>query len=159
MKGNTARKLTVLLGVFIVGVTIGITTLNCGESKRVVGPSVFISAITITDETGQIMGGSDEDWCYDAPITSPTTAFAMFPAYPNPANGATIIRFEIPRSCHVKISIHNAYKGHVETLMDHELPSGVHELLWDASSHNSGLYWCYMWAEDFKCSGRILILQ
>ena len=160
MKGNSTHNLAILFGVMLFSALIGTTLLSCDDSWELVA-SAYLSAITITDETGHMIGGSDEDWGCE-PSNDPDAEFlwCLYPASPNPAQGRTIISFSIPVACHVKIAIHNVYKGHVETLVDRDFEQpGPRQTEWDASSYNSGLYWCYMWAGDFECKGRILIIQ
>ena len=66
--------------------------------------------------------------------------FAVNQNYPNPFNPSTVISFSVPRQSHVKIEVFNVLGQVVTTLSDGTLPAGNHEVIWDASTNPSGVY-------------------
>ena len=64
----------------------------------------------------------------------------LYQNYPNPFNPSTTIKFYLPRSEHVNISVYNIAGQAIETLVDGEVPAGQHELRWSASPLASGVY-------------------
>ncbi|MFH1007945.1 MAG: hypothetical protein V1800_10665 [Candidatus Latescibacterota bacterium] len=58
-------------------------------------------------------------------------AFALFPNQPNPFNSETLLRFEVPRSEHVHLAVHNLLGQPVRTLVDQERHTGTHAVRWD----------------------------
>ncbi len=66
--------------------------------------------------------------------------FALFQNYPNPFNPSTEIRFSVPKTAHVRLSIYNLIGQHVETLVDEEKPAGNYAVRFNASRLSSGVY-------------------
>jgi hypothetical protein len=51
--------------------------------------------------------------------------------YPNPFNHATTIRYELPASCDVNLTVYNPMGQHIRTMVDENQPAGVHLIHWD----------------------------
>ena len=68
-------------------------------------------------------------------------SFAVFPNHPNPFNPSTRIRYEIPESGNVKVTIHNTLGQRVTTLVDEVVPAGKHEKEWHAVNNASSVYY------------------
>lgn len=60
--------------------------------------------------------------------------------YPNPFNPSTVIEFGLPTTGRVQLDVYNILGQNVLTLLDRELPAGVHSLEFDASGMPSGIY-------------------
>jgi len=67
--------------------------------------------------------------------------FTVYPAYPNPFNPETNIRFDIPKSEHVTAVIYNLRGERVVTLVDEVLPAGQKILRWNGAGVSSGMYY------------------
>ena len=65
--------------------------------------------------------------------------YALLQNYPNPFNPSTRIRFSIPRSTHVLLSIHNVLGQRVKTLIDSPLDAGEHFVQWDGTDDQDAL--------------------
>jgi len=61
--------------------------------------------------------------------------------YPNPFNPSTQISFVLPASGMVRLTVYNVIGQAVATLVDGELPAGVHAAEWRAEQAASGLYY------------------
>jgi 5'-nucleotidase/UDP-sugar diphosphatase len=59
---------------------------------------------------------------------------------PNPFNPSTVIRYQLPNSGFVHISVFNTLGEQVGTLVDEQLEKGNHEVVWNAMDKPSGLY-------------------
>lgn len=133
---------------------------GCGDDNPVDGGSTaYYPLITVTDETGQVLGGTTGDWCWDYNATNPPNEFMMYPAYPNPFNGTTLIRFALPEITHVTISVHSERWRLAIIIMDNYLPAGIHTIEWSPGDLPAGYYECYMTAGDFHCQGTLLVLR
>ena len=66
--------------------------------------------------------------------------YTLSPAYPNPFNPTTRIRFELPESDLLRITVHSVDGKLVRTLQHRYYDSGVHEILVDATGLVSGVY-------------------
>jgi hypothetical protein len=66
--------------------------------------------------------------------------YALEQNYPNPFNPATNIRFAIPAAQQVRLTVYNVLGQEVATLVDGFMPSGSHQVSFDASRLASGTY-------------------
>lgn len=86
------------------------------------------------------------------------TDFQLFQNYPNPFNPSTTIKFYLPRTESVSVRLFNVAGQEVETLVEGEVPAGMHELHWTANNQASGVYIYRMQAGGFV-EARKLIYQ
>lgn len=67
--------------------------------------------------------------------------FQLFPAYPNPFNPTTTIRFLVEnKQLKASLDIYDVNGRLVETILDGPIVSGNHEIQWNASNYSSGIY-------------------
>jgi hypothetical protein len=60
--------------------------------------------------------------------------------YPNPFNPSTKIKYDLPEMSFVNLKVYNAIGKEVASLVNSVIPAGSHEVLFDASGLNSGVY-------------------
>lgn len=72
-------------------------------------------------------------------VTTPAI-FALEQNYPNPFNPSTKIAFSLATDSKVILKIFNALGQEVETLINENMGVGFHEVYFDASDFNSGVY-------------------
>jgi uncharacterized protein (DUF1501 family) len=70
--------------------------------------------------------------------------FQLYQNYPNPFNPATIIRYQLPKTQHVKLEIFDSIGQRVETLIDADQGAGVHTVEFDGRGLASGVYFYRM---------------
>jgi hypothetical protein len=85
--------------------------------------------------------------------------YALFQNYPNPFNPTTNIRFALPKSSNVKVTIYDAIGKEVAVVMNNELNAGTHTISWNASGLASGIYLCRIEANDFVKVNKMLLLK
>lgn len=68
------------------------------------------------------------------------SAFVLHPAYPNPFNPSTTVRFEVPASGFVSVRVYDVLGKEVATLVEGEINAGTHERIFDADGLPSGIY-------------------
>jgi len=95
------------------------------------------------------------------PLSSGTR---LLPNFPNPFNGQTTIRFELPQTENIDLGIYNLAGQHLLTLTRGQYPSGTHTLQWDGRGANgrslsSGVYFYRLESESRSTSRRLLLLQ
>ena len=80
---------------------------------------------------------------------------ALLENYPNPFNPITRIRFSLPQAGSAKLDIYNAAGQWICTLVEGEVASGYHEVMWDARNASgfnvaSGTYFAVLKARDLR---------
>ncbi len=91
-------------------------------------PDVFVSVFSFTD----VLTVNDKN---DTP-----QSFILFQPYPNPFNPSTNIRYYLPESGFIEIRVYSLTGQKIETLFMGNKEKGMHNLLWNAKSRSSGLY-------------------
>ena len=84
--------------------------------------------------------------------------------YPNPFNPVTMISFRLPVSTHVNLSIYDVNGRLVSTLVDHMMPGGENEILWDGRSSRgdhvaSGIYFYKLRAGKETLTRKMVLLR
>ncbi len=85
------------------------------------------------------------------------TNFKLFPAYPNPFNPTTKIKFETPQAGFVSLKIYDLLGEEITTLVNADKPAGIYEVSFDGSNLSSGVY-IYRLSEGKYTSVRKLVL-
>ena len=75
------------------------------------------------------------------------TQFILEQNYPNPFNPTTNIRFGIPESGFVKLSVYNIVGEEVAVLLNGNIDSGIHNVTFDARDLPSGAYFYKLHSE------------
>ena len=68
--------------------------------------------------------------------------FSVSPAYPNPFNPLTTIRFTVAVESRIVVTISDAAGKVVEIIANETLPSGIYQTRWNAAGFASGTYYC-----------------
>ncbi len=68
------------------------------------------------------------------------TEFALEQNYPNPFNPSTVIRYQLPVTSHVRLSVYNVLGQEVATLVEGEQEAGYQTAQWNAVDAASGVY-------------------
>jgi len=76
--------------------------------------------------------------------------YALHQNYPNPFNPKTIIKYELPITNYVNLSIYSLLGQKVATLVDRKQAAGSYQVEWDASQFSSGVYYYKLTTEKFQ---------
>ncbi|MBM3318630.1 MAG: T9SS type A sorting domain-containing protein, partial [Candidatus Eisenbacteria bacterium] len=88
----------------------------------------------------------------------------LFPAGPNPAPGASTLRFALPRETQARLGVYDAAGRLVRPLHEGPLGAGAHALSWDGRGENgapvaAGVYWLRLKTEGEERSARVVIVR
>jgi len=86
-------------------------------------------------------------------------AFALEQNFPNPFNPSTTIRYALPSSTHVKLTVYNILGQIVSELVNEEQSAGWKEVKWNASNFASGVYLYTLQADRFVSAKKLLLLK
>ncbi|HEX9934853.1 MAG TPA: T9SS type A sorting domain-containing protein [bacterium] len=89
---------------------------------------------------------------------SPESA-ALVQNYPNPFNQSTVIRFILPERSRACLTVYNAAGQKIETLVDGDQTSGLHEVKWRADGLPSGNYFYVLEVEGFLKTKKLMVLK
>jgi C1A family cysteine protease len=84
--------------------------------------------------------------------------YALLHNYPNPFNPYTTIRYTIPKSSTVTLTIYDLLGREITTLVNKTQTPGEYSVIWHGHGHPSGIYICRLNAGDFT-ETRKLVLQ
>jgi hypothetical protein len=85
--------------------------------------------------------------------------FVLSQNYPNPFNPVTTIRFSLPQSGNVKLTVFNILGEEVTQLVNGFKEAGVHTINFNAENFNSGLFIYKMEANGFVQSRKMLLVK
>jgi hypothetical protein len=106
---------------------------------------IFVTGYTMFDYDTEVM-------CTTIKYTDPTVVgivhdpttfpdlFRLEQNYPNPFNPKTVIKYQLPASSQVDLSIFNILGQKITTLVSEQQAAGTYEVNWDASGLASGMY-------------------
>jgi len=83
----------------------------------------------------------------------------FYPAYPNPFNPTTTIRFSVGTKDLSLLQIFDISGRRVETLVSEQLDPGEHEVVWEASSRPSGVYFVRLYNGRNHITEKLILLK
>jgi len=98
----------------------------------------------------------------EEPIPLPEE-FALYQNYPNPFNYSTVIVYDVPEECHVRLTIYNILGQSVKVLVDEVQPQSRQIIPWDGTGDRretlaSGIYFYRLSATGFsQVRGMLLV--
>jgi len=92
-------------------------------------------------------------------VKSIPSEMILLSAYPNPFNPATTIRFQVPKTSEIRLTVYDLMGREVQELVSGQLVSGEHEVVWGASELSSGIYFCRFESGDVSQTRKLLLLK
>ena len=92
------------------------------------------------------------------------TSFTLFPAYPNPFNPVTTLRYDLPEQATVNIIIYDMLGKEVKTLVNTIQDAGFKSVIWDATNKygkpvSAGVYLYQIQSGEFVQTGKMVLLK
>ena len=85
--------------------------------------------------------------------------FKLHQNYPNPFNPVTDIKFDVPSSSFVTLSVYNILGDEIEILVDDQMNPGSYNVDWDASNFPSGVYIYKMVSGNFIQTKKMILIK
>lgn len=92
-------------------------------------------------------------------INNVLNKFRIFQNYPNPFNPATKIKYSVSQISQVQIKVFDVLGNEIETLINTEKPAGTYELIWNAASLPSGVYFYQLKTGEFFQTKKMILLK
>jgi hypothetical protein len=86
-------------------------------------------------------------------------AFGLFQNYPNPFNPSTTIKYELPKSSMVRLSIYDILGREMSVLVNEKKDAGSYEEKFDAAGLSSGVYFYRLVAGSFVDAKKLLLIR
>ena len=83
----------------------------------------------------------------------------LYPAYPNPFNPVTTIKYSIPEDGLVRVTVHDLKGRLVAELVNGQMHTGTHEISWNASGQSSGIYLVNLKSGAVSKHQKIIVLK
>ncbi|MBN2104819.1 T9SS type A sorting domain-containing protein, partial [bacterium] len=65
-----------------------------------------------------------------------------FQNFPNPFNPSTTIRYAVPKSCHVNLTVYNLVGKEIAVLVNETRTPGEYSVVWNGKDLASSIYLC-----------------
>ena len=119
-----------------------------------------VNSVTRPDGAGWDIGAYEVNAATSSNVgpQSPKS-YALHQNEPNPFNPSTKIKFDLPQAEKVDIHIYNSLGQTIETLLDMDLPSGRHEIVFNAQNLGSGVYFYRIDEGNFQDVKRMVLLK
>jgi hypothetical protein len=85
--------------------------------------------------------------------------FKLYPAYPNPFNPSTTIKFDLPVTGTLKLEIFNTLGELVATLINGNIEAGSYFVKWDAVDYSSGIYFYRVTTGNYTSIQKMILLK
>ena len=90
--------------------------------------------------------------------------FYLYPAYPNPFNPITTLRYDLPEDAMVNITIYDMMGRQVSTLVSSQQNAGYKSIRWNATNDagspvSAGLYLYMIQAGEFRQTKKMVLLK
>lgn len=85
--------------------------------------------------------------------------FSLSQNYPNPFNPVTNFKYSIPKDTWVKISVFNIMGQKVAVLVDSYKNVGNYQMVFNANSLPSGIYYLQMQTNEFQTIRKMVFLK
>ena len=98
------------------------------------------------------------------PLTNIPQTYQLFQNYPNPFNPETQIKYDLPVSGNVKLSVYNVLGQRVRVLVDGIQDAGHRSVAWDGRDNDgrevaSGIYFYKIKAENYQKTKKMVLLK
>ncbi len=86
-------------------------------------------------------------------------AFALAQNYPNPFNPTTQIKFSIPETAHVILTVYNSLGQRIAELVNEEKAPGIYEVPFDGNNLSNGIYFYRISAGNYSATKKMILLK
>jgi flagellar hook assembly protein FlgD len=98
------------------------------------------------------------------PGMQPVTTYRLLENYPNPFNPATTIRYSMTQPGQVTLKIYDITGRLVNTLIDAQMPQGIHRISWDGRDANgisvaTGVYFYTIETPNMSKTAKMVLIK
>ena len=112
--------------------------------------NMTIEGIIVSDIEGNAIPSSS--------VIVPAT-YALESAYPNPFNPITTLSFALPVKTNVILEVYDINGRIINKLINTNMDTGYHSVIWNADNNASGVYFVKMVAGDFVNTQKLMLVK
>jgi hypothetical protein len=86
-------------------------------------------------------------------------AITLHQNYPNPFNPITTIKYELPKSSEVRLSVYDILGREVSVLINERRDAGVHEVKFEGSGLSSGVYFYRLTVGSYTQTRKLVLVR
>jgi hypothetical protein len=121
-------------------------------------------AISLADNNQITLDSEVNQWILRKSKSTIPNIFALYPAYPNPFNPVTNLRYDLPEQAQVTLTIYDLMGREVTQLMNTTQEPGFKSVQWDATDSfgkpvSAGVYFYQIQADEFVQTKKMVLLK
>jgi photosystem II stability/assembly factor-like uncharacterized protein len=121
------------------------------------GETYQYTLVVLSGASGEVRSASVE-------AAIPPLAARLYQNHPNPFNPVTTIRYTVPVTSHVELSVYTTTGMLIRTLVSATQQPGTREVVWDGADESgrpavTGVYFCRFCTDDFVTSRKMVLLK
>jgi hypothetical protein len=89
----------------------------------------------------------------------PPLVYSLEQNFPNPFNSSSVIRYSVPETSHINISILDILGNQIQTVVDEQQNPGAYEFNWNASGLPSGVYFYQLKSSSFIETKKMMLMK
>lgn len=113
------------------------------------GTNIFLHTL-IADPFTNVESESEDEIVSD---------FELYPNYPNPFNPSTNIRYQLDERNFVTIKIYDILGNEIETIVNEEMPAGLHEVNFSADKLSSGIFFYKLSSGNKSITKKMILIK
>lgn len=86
-------------------------------------------------------------------------SYNLFPAYPNPFNPSTSIKYSVAKTGFVTLKVYDLLGREVKSLVSEEKPAGTYEVTFEGSNLSSGVYLYELSTQNYSMVRKFMLLK
>ena len=87
------------------------------------------------------------------------STYSLAQNFPNPFNPSTSIKYELPRTLHVNLSVYDMLGRQVLVLVNEKKDAGIHEVHFNATNLASGVYFYRIQAGSYVETRKLCLIR
>ncbi|GAB4372150.1 MAG: hypothetical protein Kow0042_15330 [Calditrichia bacterium] len=159
-KGNFFSDTTLVMN-FTPDDTVGVTFI--ADLSALTIDSTYNIHVYVIDENGlQSFAYAHEVTVVPTGIEEPDRypkKYALSQNFPNPFNPVTQIKFSIPKTSRVTLTVYNALGQKVVDILDKEFKPGFYDIKWSGAGFASGIYFYRLRSESFVSTKKMILMR
>ena len=152
------------IAIFMPDSNTVVDTLTYGEQTVDVSYGRYPNGSDTWQQMNPTPGTSNTEELFTMDSNTILNSYRLYPAYPNPFNPETTIRYDLPEQTFVFITIYDVVGRKIRTIVNEQQDSGKRSIIWNAKDENgqpvsAGIYLYQIQAGDFVQTKKLILIK